>query len=58
MTTRERENKTSADDVYKRSYANALDQGYSPDRAKEVAQRAVRDYWMGNGDVELEEEDY
>jgi rhamnogalacturonyl hydrolase YesR len=50
-------NRSSADAVYYSALNNALNRGYSPDSARDAAQRAVREYWQGNADVE-EEEDF
>jgi hypothetical protein len=50
--------KAAADSVYYGAYRDALNRGYSPDAAREVAQKAVRDYWTGNADAEEEDPDF
>ena len=51
-------NRSSADSVYYSALNDAVNRGYSPDAAREVAQKAVREYWQGNADVEEEEADF
>jgi hypothetical protein len=41
--------KTELDFVYETSYARALNLGYSPARAREVAAQAVKDHWDNTG---------